>query len=731
MSRALRLLRARFRSVGRRRSLVGNILVLQLTLAAAVGTVALTGLWWASSRVIQDYMREWGEQWLDTLDELGAPLFMSSDNGKWERIETYVDNFSEISFARYYSASGEPIFAEFGSGGDPGIPALDARVLAEMSSRSEHDARYTVDTELNELPIVRIAKPMWARSLSTDGLLGFDPDTSAVDEKVIGYVELGLDFSGYRTYLVRTILTGVLISAAVLVLVTVASWLVYRRALRPLFELQVPLARLAAGRPSASLAISGHREIAAIAKAVNTTVSALQERDKKVTELESLDALTGLINRHTFAELLEQEMTLTDARGHTSALLLIDLDQFKYVNESVGHPGGDELLKLAADRLLAGAGPHGVLARFGGDEFMVLFRGVDKDEAVSIGEALVKRMQDEPFFIGTLPVNIRCSVGISMIRGRRLDPARLLSQADMACHRAKANGRNQVHLYKTSSKEGTDTAAESAWSQQIQRALKQEAFVLHYQPIVNIRTRETAYYEVLLRMLLDEERLVPPATFLPAATRFGLMFDIDLWVISQALQRLAQARAVHGDVRFTVNVSAGTFERPEFFDYIQDHLRANDVPLDALVIEITEQTAVQNLQVASTQMNELVERGCRFAIDDFGSGYCSYNYLKTLPVAFVKIDGSFIANLADDTVNRKIVTAICEIADAAGCETIAEHVEDYETFLLLGEIGVAYAQGYALGKPTAKIRSATLPVPFAARTRSPAPRRAGTRHRAP
>ena len=137
------------------------------------------------------------------------------------------------------------------------------------------------------------------------------------------------------------------------------------------------------------------------------------------------------------------------------------------------------------------------------------------------------------------------------------------------------------------------------------------------------------------------------------------------------------------------------------------------------VIEITEQTAVQNLQAASLQITELVERGCQFAIDDFGSGYCSYNYLKTLPVSFVKIDGSFITNLTDDPVNRKIVNAICEIADAAGCETIAEHVEDYETFLLLDELGVAYAPGYALGKPTVKIRSATLPVPFVARARSP------------
>jgi EAL domain-containing protein (putative c-di-GMP-specific phosphodiesterase class I) len=266
--------------------------------------------------------------------------------------------------------------------------------------------------------------------------------------------------------------------------------------------------------------------------------------------------------------------------------------------------------------------------------------------------------------------------------------------------------------------------ADAGWSQKIQRALKEDAFVLHYQPIVSLRTRDTAYYEVLLRMAFDDDELAFPATFLPTATRLGLMVDIDRWVIRQALRSLAALRFVRGDVRFTLNVSGSTFDRPDFFSYLETELRSTGVPLDALVIEITEQTAMRDLDGVAARMGELAGRGCRFAIDDFGSGYCSYNYLKSLPLSFVKIDGSFIANLADNRVDQRIVAAIADVAAAANCETIAEHVKDYETLRILERLNVAYAQGYYLGKPAARLTAATLPLPMAAANRRLAARRA-------
>jgi EAL domain-containing protein (putative c-di-GMP-specific phosphodiesterase class I) len=254
--------------------------------------------------------------------------------------------------------------------------------------------------------------------------------------------------------------------------------------------------------------------------------------------------------------------------------------------------------------------------------------------------------------------------------------------------------------------------ADAGWSQQIQRALKEDNFALHYQPIVDIHTGEAAYYEVLIRMLGDNGKLIPPSAFLPAANRFGLMVDIDQWVIRNALNKLAEFRTDNESVRFTINVSGNIFERPDFFEYLQKTLDTTGVPLDAIVLEITEQVAVRNMGAASLLIAELAERGCKFAIDDFGAGYSSYNYLKTLPVDFVKIDGSFVSNLADDKIDQKIVSSISEIAAATNSKTIAEHVQDYATFELLRELGVDYAQGHFLGRPAAKLKSTKLPLPM-------------------
>jgi len=498
---------------------------------------------------------------------------------------------------------------------------------------------------------------------------------------------------------------------------TAASWLVYT-SLRSRSGLRAALKELAR---RAGLTKSAHPEMVAVVNALNTTAYVLAERDKKLIELANYDELTALVNRKRIIELLETEMQLAAECGYRNALLFIDLDQFRYINDSVGHSGGDALLRCAAERLVAAVRPGDVVARFGGDQFIVHLHCVNKREAASVSAALVRLIQDVPFAVAGRSLTIRCSIGLTMIRGTRVKPATLLSQADKACHYAKINGRNRFHFYDKASREDLSAwVADSGWAQRIQAALKRDAFVLHYQPIVDLRTRETAYYEVLVRMLDDDESLVPPSAFLPAASRFGLMTEIDRWVFRQALQSLAKLRAVHGDVRFTINASGSTFEKEDFFDFILEHLRANDLPLDAIVIEITEQVAVRNLDSAATRMADLVKRGIRFAIDDFGSGYCSYGYLKHLPVAFVKIDGSFIDNLTDDPMDQKIVSAIKQVAEAAHCETIAEHVTSNETLLLLNELGVGYAQGYFLGKPSAKIEDAPPAVSLRPReTRGP------------
>ena len=726
--RTLRWVFLRGIAVMRRRSLIGEIFVLQLACGVAVTVVALGALWWASNWLMRDNMRAWGEQWLDNLDELGMPLYLSEGNEKFARIDAYVNEFTEILFVRYYSESGTPLFAKLHDGNSVAIPPLDVGTLEEIAFRPAQERRYVLETVFREIPVVQIGKPIWARSFVSDGLLGFDPNSSAVEETLIGYVELGLDFSYYRAYLVRTTLTAVLVGVAIFVLLTVASWRIYKRALMPLAELQAPLKKLARGEIRTSVAVSGHREIARIADALNSTVSALDERDRQLSVLASRDALTGLINRQRFSELLEREMESAAQCGRTSAVLFIDLDHFAHVNDSLGYAGGDQFLTRAAEWLVEKIGPLGIVARSGADEFLVLLEDVTKQQVVDICAELVTAVREQRFTESDHLLNVRCSIGVAMIRGTRVTPATLLSQSDMACRQAKSNGRNQFHIYQGSSKGVAEMAADVAWSQRIRTALAEDDFIFHYQPIVSLRTRETAYYEVLLRMRVANDRLVFPGTFIPAATRFGLMVEIDRWVIRHSLRALAALRAARGDVRFTLNVSGSTFDAPDFFDYLESQLQASGVPLEAIVIEITEQVAIRSLLAAAKRMTELVSRGCRFAIDDFGSGYCSYSYLKELPVAFVKIDGRFIANIAQNTVDQKIVSAIREVAKAAGCETIAEHVKDHETVMVLGELGVDYAQGYYLGKPSASITSAALPVPLAGARRKTAARRAAELH---
>jgi len=708
--RACRELWHRVVTICRRRSLISEILALQLGIAAAIGLLALTGLWWASSWVIDDNMHKWGEQWLVNLDELGMPLYVSDDEEKYLRIEDYVSKFNEISFVRYYSASGESIFSEYPHRDDLDVGPLEPEDLHDLAE--SEDQRYVVDTLFQDIPLVRLTKPIWTESLLTDGLLGFDlSEENSVRETLVGYVELGLDFSNYHAQLTRNIVMGLLIGGAVLVLLTMASWLIYRRALLPLSQLQKPLKELARGKTNWRVRTSGHKEIVAIADALNTTITALNERDKKLWQLANHDPLTGLINRHRFAELLDQELESIARNDTMSALLFIDLDQFKYVNDMYGHGAGDQLLKHVAAHLRSNVRKEDIASRFGGDEFIVLISDVNRKDVKSICDALLCVHQYR-FEDSSDSFSIRCSIGVTMIRGEHFSPTELLAQADRACHRAKARGRNQYQFYKASSREMNEMAAEVGWSQKIQKALQDDAFVLHYQPIIDINSGQPAYYEVLLRMRDGQRKLIPPSAFLPAANRFGLMGEIDQWVIRNAVQKLAGFRSKDSGVQFTLNVSGSIFETTDPFKYIQKHLQENDVPLDAIVLEITEQVAVRNTANAAKKMAYLAEHGCKFAIDDFGAGHSSYKYLKTLPVDFVKIDGGFISNLVEDFIDQRIVSSICEIAKATNNKTIAEHVGDYETFELVRDLGVDYAQGFYLGKPSAKLRSQPLPVPI-------------------
>ena len=698
----------------RRRSLVSEILALQVLFAVIVGLLAFGGVWWSSSWVIEDNIRKWGEQWISNLDELGMPLYVSEDDEKYVRIESYVEKFPEISFVRYYSDAGEPVFTDFPHQTNSSVSAPASGVLLGLVNVTGAENPYILERLDQELPIVRIIKPIWTESLRSDGLIDFNLDDEyAVQETLVGFVELGLDFGTYQAQLTRNILLGSLVSVAVLLFLTVASWFIYRRALLPLSQLQSPLEKLASGNTDFSVKTTGHKEILAIANALNTTVSALNERDKKLWQMANHDPLTGLVNRHRFSELLDEELEQVAADGTMSALLFIDLDQFKYVNDTVGHTAGDRLLKSVGDRLKDGVRETDIVSRFGGDEFVVLLSDVSQKDVEIVCNELVRGMREYLFVERDDSFTIPCSIGVTLFDSDRSTPADLLAQADMACYYAKARGRNRYHVYTASGAEMRHMMAEVSWSQQIQTALREDLFVLRYQPIVDVHTGEPVLYEVLLRMQPAHRKLILPSAFLPAANRFGFMAEIDEWVICNALEKLAEFRAEHGDIRFSLNVSGNIFETPHLFQCLEDSLKSNDVPLDAVVLEITEQVAVANMGNAGKQIAEMSSRGYKFAIDDFGAGYSSYNYLKTLPVDYIKIDGAFISELSGDDIDQAIVSSISQVAQATDKKTIAEHVGDYRTFDVLRDLGVDYGQGYFLGKPSSTLSRERVPLSLA------------------
>jgi diguanylate cyclase (GGDEF)-like protein len=681
------------------KSLINEILFLQLCFAFFVGGLAIIGLWWTSTWAIEDNLKRWGERWISELADLAVPLYSEDSEDKFVRIENYINSFPEISFVRFYSPDGQIIFSEFQIPETQDLAVLNQEYLNGLSADKGSDKLSFMEAS-NNLALIRISKSMWAESFTEYGLLEMDLNAEQDTEaRLLGFVELGLNFSAFTSQLSKNILFGGLLFFSVLTLLASVSGIFLRQALKPLARLQEPLRELAQGKTDLSIKTSGHKEIVAITDALKKTVSSLNERDKKLWQLANHDNLTGLINRHQFSEILIKEIEQIGKRSIESALLFVDIDQFKYVNDTLGHSSGDRLLKRMAEILKNGTRKNDIVSRFGGDEFTILLTDVNESEAKAICTSLIQDMQEHHFHEAGKVFNIRCSIGITMINSNTMNPADILARADMACHEAKSRGRNRYELYQTSGVEMKQLTADMGWSQKIEEALNEDLFVLHYQPIVSTKDGKPSHYEVLLRMQADDELLVPPAAFLPAASRFGMMTAVDQWVIRNATRELAKFRKKEPKLTFTLNISGNIFEDNDLYGCLEECLNANQLPPEALVLEITEQVAVRNITTAANQIAEISKLGCRFAIDDFGAGYSSYTYLKRLPVHFIKIDGSFIKTLASDTVDQTIVRSISQIARATKKKTIAEHVEDIDTFLLLRELGIDYAQGYFIGEP--------------------------------
>jgi diguanylate cyclase (GGDEF)-like protein/PAS domain S-box-containing protein len=409
------------------------------------------------------------------------------------------------------------------------------------------------------------------------------------------------------------------------------------------------------------------------------------------------DALTGLINRREFDNRLHTAVQSAQRGEGSYALLYIDLDQFKVVNDTCGHQAGDRLLRDVTGLLQTRVRASDTIARLGGDEFGVLLEGCTLEQATRIADGVRQAIRDYRFVWGASTLSVGASVGVVQITAGTQNVASVMSAADIACYAAKDDGRNRIHVYEADGV--SHRHKEMHWVSRLTRAVEENRLELFYQPIVPIGGGATFFHELAVRLRDDDGQLVPPSEFIPAAERYNVMSAIDRWVVQQAIQLLEQHRQLGRPLPLlAVNLSGTSLSEQSFADFILNSVGDPEIA-SGLCFEITETAAVTSLQNATFFMRELKTRGCKFSLDDFGTGLSSFMYLKTLPVDFLKIDGQFIRHIAQDPVDRSMVEAISKVGRALGIATVAEWVETDAVLEELRRIGVDFAQGFLLATP--------------------------------
>ncbi len=415
------------------------------------------------------------------------------------------------------------------------------------------------------------------------------------------------------------------------------------------------------------------------------------------------DALTGLINRVEFEKRLRRVLNSeTDDVDH--ALCYLDLDQFKVINDTCGHLAGDELLRRISDILSTVVRKRDTLARMGGDEFAVLLEHCSIEQAKRVAFELRRCIETLRFVWEDKRFTLGISIGLVPMRANSGSLTDILSAADAACYAAKDAGRNRVHVYYSDDIELSRRRGEMEWVSRINHALEEDRFCLEMQTISCLNKvadrRRGKHYELLLRMQGDDGQLIYPGAFLSAAERYNLSEKIDRWVVSTALKWLTDnQQELKALAVCSINLSGHSMGDGEFLDFLLEQFKKRAIPPEKICFEITETIAITNLGTAIQFIHTLKEIGCLFALDDFGTGVSSFNYLKNLPVDFLKIDGSFIQEIHKDPIDHAMVRSINEIGQVMGKETIAEFVENEAILAVLRNIGINYAQGYAIGKP--------------------------------
>ena len=430
-----------------------------------------------------------------------------------------------------------------------------------------------------------------------------------------------------------------------------------------------------------------------------TDITHIKRQEAQLVQLATHDPLTGLHNRREFNAILERHLVRVKRYGGYGALLWMDLDGFKEINDGLGHKAGDELLASLSHRMKATIRESDVLARLGGDEFAILYPNVDPSQAQIAATRLLDAVRQNTAVIQGQSIRTTASMGIVLFPEHGMQATALLMQADIAMYRAKEQGRNRFCVYSPDEEDMEAPAQRVNWLRILREALENDRFVLYAQPILDLKTDQIVSYEILLRLLGQDGKIIPPGTFLDVAEQFGLSGDIDRWVLGKATKILSDAAITEKGISFAINLSPRTMTDKEFLDLICNMPALNVISPVRLVLEITETAAIYSIHVAKDFLRTVRKQGYEFALDDFGMGFSSFYQLKNLDVDYLKIDGSFVRNLSHDPVDKHLVRAMIHLARGLGKQTIAEFVEDQETLDLLRELGADCAQGFHIGRP--------------------------------
>jgi len=437
-------------------------------------------------------------------------------------------------------------------------------------------------------------------------------------------------------------------------------------------------------------------------EALETELAERKVVEARLKHLVDHDDLTGLPNRRRLDQALELAVIRSRNFHRTNALLYLDLDQFKLINDTEGHDAGDRLLTDVANRLRAHAKGTQMVARIGSDEFAILMEHVTEEASLAYAQSVREMLSTYQFVTSSHSYHVGASVGVALNTPEEsLTASELLARADQACYLAKQNGRNTVYKFSGEDEVVHALRNDAQWVPVIRNALADNKFFMVFQPVMKLPERHISHYEALIRMNGGSGEVFTPADFIPVAERMGLIHQIDLWVVEYVLDFMASLPPECGDISMSVNLSGHAFRDASLLPLIKKKLDMTWISASRLVFEITETAAITNFAETRRMVARLRALGCRFALDDFGAGFASFSYIKNFPVDMLKIDGSFVADMINDTTDQLLVRSMVEVAHSLGKKVVAEYVENEGTMDMLAAFGVDYVQGHYVGLPAA------------------------------